>query len=435
MLGFFNRLIVALLLVALAVVVTLSNSEPASIRLGSGFQVTTYAGVIYLAVFASGAIAASLVGLYFGVKGYLRERRLVAAERARQQFFELFVTGRNTMASHEWSKARGTWEQILRKDPDNVIARVELSRCLESLGDSREALRVLDSTRASSRRNAEVLLRAAELNRQLGNNTAAMDNLALVVSDTPSERSLVLARDLSEEMARIDDALEYQNELERLGFTEPGAKVVRARLTLAQILRDAPDATTLRETLLGFVRRNPTFVPALEKLAQIELDRGAYEEGAELLVKSAKASGGAHEKWQRVIDLWLHEWPGDPRKKAERALSAARASTQDVRGTGRIRAELTVVQTLLSLNKAEEALRIINELPTLAAKDNSVVTPELDHMMLTLKGACLARLGFNQESGEVWQALVEPNAGKAPGGSPLTPRDISTVPSPRLSTP
>ena len=93
------------------------------------------------------------------------------------------------MAAEEWGRAQSGWEQILRKDQDNIVARVELSRCLEKLGEPREALRVLDATRAGSRRNIEVLFRAAELNRSLGNNTVAMDNLALIAGESPSRRS------------------------------------------------------------------------------------------------------------------------------------------------------------------------------------------------------------------------------------------------------
>ena len=197
MLRFFNRFLVLLVLVTVTLTITLSNSDQATIRIWPRFSMTTYAGVIYLTVFALGCISASIVGLFFGLKGYLRERKLLSAERTRQAFFLSFVKARDFMAAHEFHRARDTWEQVLRKDPDNVIARIELSRCFEHLGDTREALRVLDATRASSRSSTEVLFRAAELNTKLGNATGASDNLALIVSETPSKRALELAPSLS----------------------------------------------------------------------------------------------------------------------------------------------------------------------------------------------------------------------------------------------
>ena len=161
MLRQFNRFLVLGLLVGAVLYITLSNSETATLKLGPTLQVTTYAGVIYIGVFALGCIAASFVALFFGFKSYLRERKLRSHERNRQAFFDLFVKARSHMAGGEYAAARDVWEQVLHHDHDNVIARIELSKCLESVGDLREALRVLDSTRASSRSSLEVLFRAA----------------------------------------------------------------------------------------------------------------------------------------------------------------------------------------------------------------------------------------------------------------------------------
>jgi tetratricopeptide (TPR) repeat protein len=434
MLRFFNRLLLVFVLISFTVLITLSNSAPATIRLGSRFELTSYAGVIYLAVFGAGCVATSIVGLFFGLKAYLRERQLRASEKNRQAFFQLFLTARNYMAAFEWQKARELWETVLRKDSDNVIARVELSQCLEESGDLREALRVLDSTRASSRRSTEVLFRAAELNKRLGNGTGASDNLALIVADSPSRRALELARDTSEEMSRIDDALEYQSELDKLGYNSEASVAVRTRITFAQILRDAPEENTLRETLQGFVRRNATFVPALEKLASLQIARGLFDEAAELLVKAAKASKGDLRKWHAVIDLWLHQAPGDSGKRAERAVAAARASTQEARGADRIRAELTVVQTLLAVNKVEEARKTIESIPSLAEREGIKLDGDLARTKLMLKGSCLARLGLAKDTASIWQQLLEPSQASTSNNGAYA--GVNTAePSPSLSTP
>jgi tetratricopeptide (TPR) repeat protein len=435
MLRFFNRLLVTLILVGTALIITLTNSEPATIRVGNWFQISSFAGVIYLGVFSAGCIAASIVGLFFGVKAYFRERRLLATERNRQAFIGLIEKSRSLMAANEWGKAQAGWEGILRRDPENIVARVELSKCLEQLGDPREALRVLDATRAGSRRNIEVLFRAAELNRALGNNTAAMDNLALIAGEAPSKRSLEMARETSENLGRIDDALEYQEELERLGLEGANSKEVRARLTYAQILRDAPDATTLRETLLGFVKRHPSFTPALEKLASIELEALSFESAAELLVKVAKSAPGDLSKWRLVIDLWLNKWPGDTRKKAERAIAAARASTQDSKGANRIEAECLVVETLLSLNKVEDALQLLDELPTLLRREGLESDTRLSKLIIGLRGVCLTRLGRTKDTLELWESLVQSRAEGNIKSASIKLAANSSEPSPTLSTP
>lgn len=437
MLRFFNRLLVAILLIGLAVVVTLSNSEPATIRLASWFQFSSNAGVVYLGVFAVGFVAASLVGLFFGVKAYLRERRLLIAERNRQAFISMIERARSLMASEEWARAQAGWEQVLKRDPDNIVARVELSRCIEAQHDPKEALRVLDATRANSKRNVEVLFRAAELNRTLGNNTAAMDNLALICGDSPSRRSLELARTVSEDLGRIDDALEYQNELERLGYGDDSSKAVRARLTYAKILRDSPDATTLKETLSGFVKRHPACTPALEKLAAIELEALAFDSAAELMVKAAKANPGDLTRWRAVIDLWLTKAPGDARKKAERAIAAARASTQESKGAKRIEAECLVAETLLGLNMVTDALKIIEELPALAQREGTRIPTELSIRITALRGACLVRSDRAKDANDLWQSLLSAQSAPQVSGAAhsFSHAPIGSEPSPALSTP
>lgn len=434
MLRQFNRFIILALIIGAALYVTLSNSEPATLKLGPTLQVQAYAGVIYIGVFALGCIAASLVALFFGFKSYLRERKLRAAERSRQAFFDLFVKARSYMASGELAAARDIWEQILRHDQDNVIARVELSRCLEQNGDLREALRVLDSTRMSSKLNLEVLFRAAELNRKLGNNTAARDNLALVLDASPNQFALEQARDLSEKMGHIDDALEYQYELEKSGSASDGLAQARVRLTFESILQQHRSDATLREALIPFVRKNPTFVPALDRLAEIEVALGNIDPAAELLVKAAKASGGAPSRWHKVCDLWLNTSTGDFKVRADRAVAAARSAAQSAKGLERVRAELFLARTMLVATRADDARQLLDTICALADRERVAMTPEMIQEHIHLQGLCLSRSGMIKETGPLWERLVDPSGTNPSSGSSSLVQSRSE-PSPTLSTP
>ncbi len=434
MLRQFNRFIILALLIGVTLYITLTNSERATLQLGPALQITTNAGVLYLGIFAAGCIAASMIALFFGFKGYMRERRLIGMERTRQAFFELFVKARNLMAAHEWNAARNVWEQVLRKDPENIIAKVELATCLDTLGDSREALRVLDLLRAEKRSNAEILFKAAELNQKLGNDTAARDNIALVVSEFPSKRALERARDISEHMNRIDDAVEYQNEIERAGYTDGSTAAVKTRLLLAQLVQQSPSDSSLRESLQAFVKRHSGCIDALDRLAQLEMAQGCFEEAAELLVKAAKASGDEPARWLKVVDLWLTKAPGDFVKRADRALAAARSATRSSTGSARIRAELVVAQTLLALHKYEDAHTALKNLPSLAEREGVALTGELKQTHTALSGLCLSRLGLISETAPLWQELGEPQqTSTGSRGSPVSA--ARSEPSPALSTP
>jgi len=434
MLRQFNRLIALALLIAITLYITLTNSETATIKLGPTITVTTYAGVIYLGVFFIGAVVASVIALFFGFKSYLRERRLRAAARSHQLFFELFLKARSFMASNDWGAARALWEQVLHQDPENTIARVELATCIENLGDSREALKVLDTMRASNHMNPAVLFKAVELNRKLGNNTAAKDNLAIIVQEAPTKRALELARDIAEELGRIDDAMDYQRALEKIGHVSEDMVEAKTRLSFEQLVSSVENENSLRETLTIFVKKNPTYVPALERLAQLEISRGRLEEGAELLVKAAKLSEGDLSKWNTIIDLWLRSAPGDFSRRADRALAAARSATQGLHGGKRLDAEFVVAKTLLAVNRAEDARTILENLSTLAEKEKVALSTGQLQTKAHLMGLCMSRLGLAKDTASLWESLVEPTLPAAETGKKPLLSDRGE-PSPALSTP
>jgi tetratricopeptide (TPR) repeat protein len=434
MLRQFNRLIALALLIAVTLYVTLTNSETATIKLGPSITVTTYAGVIYLGVFFLGCVIASLVALFFGFKSYLRERKLRAAARSHQLFFELFLKARSFMASEEWGAARAIWEQVLHQDPDNTIARVELATCIENLGEPREALRVLDSMRASNHMNAAVLFKAVDLNRKLGNNTAAKDNLALIVQEAPTKRALELARDIAEELGRVDDAMDYHRALEKVGHISEDMIEAKTRISFEQLIRSVENETSLRETLTIFVKKHPQFVPALERLAQLEIARGRLDEGAELLVKAAKLSEGDLSKWDTVIALWLRAAPGDVSRRADRAVAAARSATQGLHGAKRIDAEFVVAKTLLAVHRADDARTLLENVSALAEKERVGLTPVQAQIRTHLLGLSMSRLGLSKDTASLWESLVEPTLPVTETGKKPLLSDRGE-PSPVLSTP
>jgi thioredoxin-like negative regulator of GroEL len=433
MLRQFNRLIALAILIAVTIYITLTNSETATIKVGPNISVTTYAGVIYLGVFFCGCVVASIIALFFGFKSYLRERKLRSAARTHQLFFDLFVKGRSFMASEEWSAARAVWEQILHQDPDNTIARVELATCFQNLGDTREALRVLDTMRASNHLNAAVLFKAVELNRKLGNNTAASDNLALIVREAPTKRALEVARDIAEELGRIDDALDYQRALEKIGYTSDEMIEAKTRLTFTQLTKSVENQSSLREALTIFVRKHPQYVPALERLADLEIAAGRLDEGAELLVKAAKLSPGDMSKWTTIIDLWLQTAPGDFQRRADRAIAAARSATQSTHGSRRIDSEFIVVKTLLAVNRADDANALLDEIPKMAEKEKVSLSKDQVQVSTHLKGLCLSRLGLAKDTGVLWEALVDPTLPETTNKRAII--SDRSEPSPMLSTP
>ncbi|MCB0311052.1 MAG: tetratricopeptide repeat protein [Bdellovibrionales bacterium] len=425
-----NKFLVIGIVVALAIYIVIMNSATITLSLTPSLRFTANGGVIYISLFAAGVFFTGIVALFFGIKGYFREKRLIHQDKVRKDFYHGMLLARSHLAAHDFSKARETWERLIKKDPTNILARVELSRSLEKAGEIREAIKVLDAARATDSQNIEVLFRAAELNIALGNKTVAIDNLALILYHYPNSRAVKLARDLSEELERFDDALEYQDRLENLLGDPSALKRDRARIEFKRIIQNTQNNTSeLENNLRAFVKKNPDFPPALQRLSSLEAESGKTEEAAKYLVRAAKEDDRPRY-WLDAARLWLKV--GQP----DRAVSAARTATRDTKGIFRAESELSLIRLYISLNMLEDASRALDHFPALEKSENVSFSQEIWRDFLILRGLCLNRLGKHQESAQVWQQLCDCDFELKDSLLERKHSDINgSAPSPVLSTP
>ena len=419
MIGRINKLLLILATIALALYVVVLNQEMVTLRLGRSSAISVNGGVLFIAIFCTGVLAAALVAAFFGIRTYFRERRYRSLERKRQQFYEGLLRARGLLAAGEWNEAKSAWESIIKKDPTDVIARVELSRCLEGSGDTKEALRIIDAARAKAPNNLEVLFRAAELNLALGNKTAAIDNLALVLYQHPNRKASELARKLSEELGRIEDAFEYQRQSERLGANGFAGEQNNLRLEFKQIVAEPGSIEKLRV----FVKRHAELTPALNTLSAEEARLGNYDVAAGLLARAGRVENSP-AYLQKAAELWITN--GMP----EKAISALKTAAREAKpGESKILAELSLVRTYLRLQMFSEAEKALAELASLELNS--------DHQreVLILKGYCLSSMGRHHECGPLWTKLRDQDykLTEADFDSVLGP--ISEAPAARLSTP
>mgnify|MGYP005725461355 CR=1 FL=1 len=410
------------------------NPAPVTVKLGADRMVHAPLAFVLLATFAFGAFSSGLFGLYYGLKWQLRERKLSKQERKRVQVDAALDKARAYVASHEWGKARSEWQKLAQRHPDNVAARIELSKSLQESGQAREALKILDAARAEHSDNIEVLYRAAEANLELGNKTAAIDNLALILYHHPSQRAARMARDLSEDLDRLEDALEYQAQLEKLGGAADEHTETLARIRFKQIMRDTEkDLEARKQSLQSFHKRYPKFVPALRALASTLHELKDIEEAAKTLVKTSQLSADP-KYWQEAAALWLDA--GDP----DRAVAAARAGVKESSGPQQFESELALIRLYLRLGMLDDAKQALVEFDRLVAqhkdsKASGQIDPELTEASLHLKGRCYSALGQYDESARIWKELSEvefllPSAADTPLSN-----TVDGPPAPRLSTP
>lgn len=431
MVTFSRKFLLTLLFVALAIYVVVLNNTPTTVYLPfiSSEPFTQNTGVVLITAFTAGVLCAAAVALLFGIRAHFREQRLHYREKQRGEFYAAMVKARSFLAAEEWLKARDQWEHAVRKDPTDIIARLELARSLRGSGDLREALKVLDAARAVEPHNVEILIRAAEVNLALNNKTAALDNLALVLFHSPNWKAAKLACQLSEDIGRIDDATEYNREYGYLSGDSEIQEATRVRLAYKQILHAHGEThNTLHTELKAFLKKNPGFVPALHKLAELEQESGNIEDAAQLLVSAAKADGtGAC--WDEAVHLWLDN------NMPDRALSAARTAAKETSGSARLHAEINLIRLLLLLGMNDEARKRIEDFASIAKSCGAEPPREMRQTLLILKGLALCNLGKHLEAAEIWKCLNEHDF---EWSDPVLARGAAVngdAPPPRLSTP
>lgn len=430
MLSRINKFIIFVLLVSLGAYVVYLNSQQINLVIPPDKQVTATAGLIYLGIFFTGMLCAGLVSVFFGIKAYWRERHLKSRDRQNAEFLRGILKARAHLSAGEWRKAADLWQGLMRKDQSSVVARIELSRALELGGELREALRVVDEARSVEPHNTEVLFRAAELNLALKNKTAAVDNLALILYHEPNLRAAQMARDLSEDLGRFADALEYQAKLETLGYSQELAVSDRSRIKFKRLVSEsAADAVALEAGLKDILRSDAACAAALSELANIEKARGHIDQAAQYFVRAAKGSGNP-KYWLEATALWVEH--GMP----DRAVSAARSATRETHGPDRIRAELNLIRVYLAFHMLEDAKRTLDNFRDMAREQRVELDQSAARKLLLLRTWLDVTQGDSRGALEVLEHLVDGKLEYDPlASATFAFARAGNAPSPSLSTP
>ena len=429
MISRFNRLLTVLCLIAISLYIVILNREAVTFSIGGAWSITANLGVLLITSFSAGLLVASLIALLFGFKSWLRERKLISQDRQRQTFIDGMLKARGYSAAADWETAKDLWHSLSRRDPSDIIGRLEYAKALELDSELPEALKVVESVRADHPDSIEALYHCASLQKRLGNGTAAIDNFALILSKQPSLQAATEARALSEKLGRIADAIEYHERCLELGERHEISSREGARLQLKLLLQNSTnkDSELVRKELIGFLRKHPTVIEAHQALAEIAAKKGQNEEAAQSYINAAKAGAGA-SAWNQAAALWLGEG------KPEKALAAARSAAQGTNGVQRVEADLFRAQIHMGLSQAEEAEKVIASINEFVKAQGLSLPAEIEGRLLGLSTLCAYRLGksnlvvehLSDLSGIEHKGASSPSFGK---------RSSRPEPSPVFSTP
>lgn len=329
-----NKILVAILIVVVVTYTVTANLAATKFQVAPGLVLEHGLGVIALIVFGCGFATAGLIGLWLGIRSYLRERRLknelTLAESASQDLQE----ARGLIEAEQFSQAQQLLTSKIRRSPGNILYKLELARCFKLCGNLKDAMAVLEAARSQDTDNLEVLLALSDLYRESGNRSAALDQLIRAAKVSGSVAILEKTRDLCFELGDADKALSYHLRTEKLtgnprryaailGALEYSKLLSEGSINLDQILNDTLSPRAM-ETVRAFSRGHPTCVPALLDLAAIEMHTGSFSESVTLIESSAELSE-IPQLWSLCGESWLNLL--DPEQASARARLAIKRTT------------------------------------------------------------------------------------------------------------
>lgn len=403
------KFLIITIIVALALYVVNINSSPLTVALTHSHKFTSNAGLILIGSFLLGFIFSAFIATFFGIRAFFREKKLLRREKQQKTFYGEMIKARALSVAGLWPKAEEAWSRLIKKDPSDVIARSELAECLIQNQKYKEALKVLDDARGFDSQNPEILLKAADLNIKLNNKTAAIDNLALLLYHHPSAYVAGLSRDLSEELNRIDDALEYHRRFMQMSTNSQENQKILARLEYKKLLekreqeyKEDPSETRNHKKHIkenkAFVKRFPDHAPAIYDLAKEHEAIGEVERAAQFMVSAARITSNP-AYWQEAAKLWIDN------NLADNALLVISAVVKESRGIKKLDAQVVYIKTLIALNKLEDAKNELDHFNSFAKENDLDIPGDIARDILILKGLCLNRMALYKESAQIWKKL------------------------------
>lgn len=436
------RILILVIIVSLVCALFLLNPHVVTVNFGQGRRWDAPLALILIVVFVLGALLSGFLAAVTSTQAsfkWWRERRGFQLERSH---YSQIRAVRELIANGELDEARKTLERMVAQDDGNVVARVHLASVLRDLGEINAALRVLDETRAAEKSNFEVLFLAADLNAEIGNMTAAYDNLSLVLQSDPHSRKALeqlipyavalgkfsIAKELKERLIRLSSGTKYQEHQLDLAALE---------LHRAAGLEGAAKRSAVEEVL----KRHRDYAPAIEALAKIEAEAGRAEEASKLLIRAYKIDP-AVSCLSTLAQLWLDQ------DAPARAVSSVRSLLPGTPREDSLSGTLFLITLLTHLEMSDEAaaeLRKLEErLPELTLQSD--VRESALASIAVLKAHVLSRQDKSLEAYRILDELrrkVSPLEGEA-GLLRVTVSDTTSTtmrgsrreqPAPQLSTP
>ena len=267
------------------------NATTVKVPFGETYETPTI-GLILLSI-AVGAFAMLLVFVIRDTKRYVDTYQYQKKQKKDARIQELYSKALNYFfAHHRKGDARELLQEILKEDPENINALLQLGEIASSEEDSQQAREYYQRARDLNPRNIEVLFSLERLMEKTGRWPDAVRYIEEILDlDDENLTALYKKREILERQDKWDELVLVQKTILKNEHTEKDK--IRERQNLVgykyEYGRHSLENGDLEKANKAFrtvLRLDKDFIPATLGLAEVHVREGESEEAINLLEKT-----------------------------------------------------------------------------------------------------------------------------------------------------
>ncbi|MCC6932183.1 MAG: tetratricopeptide repeat protein [Deltaproteobacteria bacterium] len=400
------KLVILLALVTLVSYTFYLNPQRIELNMPSGGKWQAPAALMLIVIFCIGLICASFVAILIGIK-----QKFISWLESRQAHIEqankkLMLVAREHLATRDLEQAANLFERIVSSETNNIMARIMLAQVRQAQGKYREALKILDEARQTDRQNLELLMLAAELNEQLGNETAAYDNLAIALRAQPGSKCVLKNLvHIAASLNRYDDALNLLEKLIKLSPSAQQQELLAQKADLEfEILRQKSESEASWKLALNEMeKRYRDHAPTLTTLARFAEEENNYELAIKLYTRAYKNCSEVE-----ILNLMAHACLRQ--ENPDKAISTVKSALSliEPNSVAAYDGQLFLSSLLIHLGVNDQALTVLGNIEPLLQSSAQKATAKVLRSF-----AQKARGQANEAYEQLYAALGDTDTGEA----------------------
>jgi len=267
------------------------NATTVKVPFGEAYETPTI-GLILLSI-AVGAFAMLFVFVIRDTKRYVDTYQYQKKQKKDARIQELYSKALNYFsAHHRKTDARELLQEILKEDPENINALLQLGDIASSEDDVQQAREYYQRARDLNPRNIEALFSLERLMEKTGRWLDAVRYIEEILDlDDENLNALYKKREILERQDKWDDLVLVQKTILKNEYTEKykireRQNLVGYKYEYGRHSLENGDLEKAKKAFRTVLRLDKDFIPATLGLAEVHLREGESEEAINLLEKT-----------------------------------------------------------------------------------------------------------------------------------------------------